>query len=170
MLPCYINITSEMKKHSVCLREVESCIVLAMQKGKLTFSSKWDSYGHILSLSSSRIISSWIIMEWFPITGVPIPVEPSSRTFRVDVEILANLWKHSFICWTVFGIFTDQVTAFVPGNPIAAFLIFLLKFSHFFDQFVVNSQVIFLAEEVGSNNNIIVFKLFSIGFIVRTDN
>ena len=108
-------------------------------------------------------------MKRLPITRVTVPVESSSRIFGIDVKIRADLQENRLISRAVFGVLTDEVAAFVPWDPFAAFLAVFLEISHFFYQFIVSVHVVLVASKAGYDNDIIMLERLGEGLFVLSD-
>jgi len=72
-------------------------------------------------------------MERLPVTRVTVPVKSGSRIFGVDVEIGTDFLKDRLVGRAVFGVLADEVAAFVPWDPLTAFLAVFLEITHLFN-------------------------------------
>ena len=62
-------------------------------------------------------------MEWLPVTAVTVPVEPGAELLDLlDLEVLHHLLHYPVVSRTLLRILTNQVAAFIPGDPSATLL------------------------------------------------
>ena len=146
-----------MEEHSIFLLHVESCFGL-VQESHLTCVTERDSDCHILMSTHFRAVSSAIMVKWFPIVRITIPVESSFHLSCLhNLEVFTHLVHDCLIRWTVLWILANQVASFIPGDPLAPLLTRILQTTHFFDQLVVRAPIFFFTAERRHDDDIIMF-------------
>lgn len=152
------TVASEGEQHTIRLWKVNAGIRLGMEKGKLARSAKGDTDGNVLVARSLRVESRAIMVERFPIATVAIPIKSRTNRGVSDGEIVRDLLLDSLKGWRVAWILRDQMSAFMPGNPLAAFHPAVLHVSHLVYKLIVESPIVLGAEEIGNNDHVVMFQ------------
>jgi len=96
-----------------------------------------------------------VMVEGLPVGAVPVPIESRSCPARLNPKVFDDLGLNFFVQLAAVGVFRHQVATFVPTYPLGILYAVALAASHFFDQFVVQRPIIFIAQEVGNYHDIV---------------
>ena len=161
MFPFDIDVAAECKHHSIHLGEVNFLSGLCAQESELSRGAQGTANSDVLIFGSLWVERSRIMMEWLPVRGTCVPIEPGSHAFLRNPEVVGHHVLNLLESGTAAWVLRNEMRAFMPADPVGFGIFFLtLYLAHLFNGLVLEAPVVLLAENFRHNHHIIVLYRF----------
>jgi len=126
VLPEDVDVATEGEHAVVRLREVNLDLLPVLlgsraEERELPHRAEGDADSDVLSFGPVGVVGGRIVMEWFPVGTIPIPIESRPNTLLLNLEVLAQSIDHPFERGRSLRVLAYEVGALVPRYPFALF-------------------------------------------------